>query len=303
MRSTRNLLTLALIFLLTACATEEKTQVAKELSEDELYEKAQFALETKNYSIAIDHLRALESRYPFGAYAEQSQLELIYSYYKRLEPEAASATAERFIRLHPQHPNVDYAYYMKGLSSYTADVGLMERYVQIDMSKRDPGQARNSFAEFAELLSRFPSSIYADDSRQRMIFLRNQLSMYEIHVAEYYLKRRAYVAAINRGQYVVENMQRTPAVPIAMAIMVEGYQQLGLTDAANDTLTVMRHNYPEHPFLDAFGDFTGYTRFDDVDPSVWTILSFDLISTDDDTETPDFEVPEPPTDEDSDSWF
>lgn len=301
MRSTRTLLTLTLVFLLAACATEKKSKVAKELSEDELYSAAQVALDHSNYSIAIEHLRALESRYPFGSYAEQSQLELIFSYYKRMEPEAASATADRFIRLHPQHPNVDYAYYMKGLSSYTADVGLMERYVEVDMSKRDPGQARNSFAEFAELLSRYPNSVYADDARQRMIFLRNQLSIYEIHVAEYYLKRKAYVAAINRGQYVLENMQRTPAVPIALAIMVEGYQRLGLTDAADETLAVMRHSYPEHPHLDAFGEFTGYKRFEDVDPSVWTILSFDLISTDDPDAPEASETPEPPTD--SESWF
>ncbi|MCL6416173.1 outer membrane protein assembly factor BamD [Aestuariirhabdus sp. Z084] len=289
MRSLRNLITPLLALVLVACASDDKVKIDEGYSESELYRKAQFALETTNYGEAIDHLRALESRFPFGSYAEQAQLELIYAYYKRIEPEAAKATADRFIRLHPQHPNVDYAYYMKGLASYTADVGLMERYVEIDMSKRDPGQARASFAEFAELLNRFPDSPYAADARQRMIFLRNQLSLYEIHVADYYLKRRAYVAAVNRGQYVLENMQRTPAVPAAMAVMIEGYQRLDMQAEADAILKVMRMNYPKHPSLDEKGNFTGYKNFNDVDPSVWTVISFDLISTD----APDPTPPQP----------
>ncbi|RRJ83266.1 outer membrane protein assembly factor BamD [Aestuariirhabdus litorea] len=292
MRSFRNLITPLVALLLVACAADDKNLIPEDLSETELYRKAQSALELRNFGEAVDNLRALESRYPFGSYAEHAQLELIYAYYMRQEPESAKATAERFIRLHPQHPNVDYAYYMKGLASYTADVGLMERYVEIDMSRRDPGQARDSFTEFAELLNRFPESPYATDARQRMIFLRNQLSLYEIHVADYYLKRKAYVAAVNRGQYVVENMQRTPAVPAALAVMVEGYLQLGLDEEAQSTLEVMRLNYPKHPSLDEAGNFIGYKRFDDVDPSVWTIISFDLIG------GGEAETPQPPASSD-----
>ncbi|WP_426414829.1 outer membrane protein assembly factor BamD [Aestuariirhabdus sp. LZHN29] len=288
MRLLRNLTTPLLALLLVACASDDKNKIDEDLSETELYRKAQFALENTNYGEAVDSLRALESRYPFGSYADHAQLELIYAYYKRLEPEAAKATADRFIRLHPQHPNVDYAYYMKGLSSYTADVGLMERYVEIDMSRRDPGQARSSFAEFAELLNRFPNSAYATDARQRMIFLRNQLSFYEIHVADYYLKRRAYVAAVNRGQYVLENMQRTPAVPAAMAVMIEGYRKLEMHEEAERTLEIMRLNFPKHPSLDEAGNFIGYKSFNDVDPSIWTVVSFDLIGSGD---------PEPPAPE------
>ncbi|MDE1460527.1 outer membrane protein assembly factor BamD [Spartinivicinus poritis] len=270
-------LLLSLALLLSACASDSKQDIPEELTEAELYQQAQLALDTSNYSDAIDKLRALESRFPFGSYAEQAQLDLIFAYYKNQEQEAAKASAERFIRLHPQHENVDYAYYMKGLASYTADIGFIERFVEIDMSKRDPGQARDSFNEFAELLKRFPNSRYAPDAQKRMIHLRNQLSRYEIHVANYYMKRKAYVAAANRARFVVENMQETPAIPDALAILVEANQHLGLTKASDNALKVLRTNYPKHPALDSQGNFVQYKVYYDVDPSVWNIVSFGLL--------------------------
>ncbi|HLT04383.1 MAG TPA: outer membrane protein assembly factor BamD [Pseudomonas sp.] len=244
---------------LAACASEPKDD---EFSEAELYRQAQSALDDKSYTTAVNKLRALESRYPFGRYAEQAQLELIYAYYKNLEPEAAKSAADRFIRLHPQHPQVDYAYYLKGLAAFDQDNGLLARFMPLDMSKRDPGAARDSYNEFARLTSRFPDSRYAPDARQRMIFLRNRLAANEVHVGQYYLTRKAYVAAANRGRYVVENFQETPAVGDGLALMVEAYQHLGLNDLADTSLATLKLNYPQHPSLRG-GQFTPRASVDE----------------------------------------
>ncbi len=275
MRPAKPLTVLALTVMLAACSSTE-TKVPENLSEAQLYQQATSQLDNNNYSVAVDTLRALESRYPFGPFAEQAQLDLIYAYYKSAEPEAAQASAERFIRLHPQHPNVDYAYYMRGLASNTADLGLIERYIPVDMSRRDPGQARQSFSEFSELLRRFPDSQYATDARQRMIYLRNRMGAYELHVADYYMKRKAYVAAINRGRYIVEHMQGTQAVEEGLAIMIEGYQHLGLNEPANEALEVLKANFPESKKLDANGNFVGHRVYGDVDPSLLNTLTFGL---------------------------
>lgn len=232
---------------LAACASQDPKD--DELSEAELYRQAQSALDDKSYTTAVAKFKALESRYPFGRYAEQAQLELIYAYYKNLEPEAAKSAADRFIRLHPQHPQVDYAYYMKGLAAFEQDNGLLARFLPLDMSKRDPGAARDAYNEFARLTARFPNSQYAPDARQRMIFLRNRLAANEIHVGHYYLTRKAYVAAAGRGRYVVENFQETPAVADGLALMVEAYLHLGLDDLAARSLEVLRLNYPQHASL------------------------------------------------------
>ena len=277
MRSAKKIIALSFAVLLTACSSTEKNVVPEDLSETELYQKASQSLENRNYSGAIDNLRALESRFPFGPFAEQAQLDLVYAYYKNAEPEASRASAERFIRLHPQHPSVDYAYYMKGLASNTADIGLIERYVPVDESIRDPGQARQSFNEFNELLRRFPDSQYAPDARQRMIALRNRLSRYEIHVADYYMKRKAYVAAVNRGRYIVEHLQGTPVVEQALGMMVEGYHHLGLIEPADEALLMLKTNFPESDLLDSNGNYTGYRVYQDVDPSVWNIMTFGLV--------------------------
>ncbi|MGB0360850.1 MAG: outer membrane protein assembly factor BamD [Endozoicomonas sp.] len=266
--------------ILTGCAssgssTEE--QLPESLSEADLYQVARKSIDDERYSEAVKSLRALESRYPFGAFSEQAQLDIIYTYFQSIEPEASKAAADRFIRLHPQHPDVDYAYYMKGLASHTASLGLLERYLPLDLTRRDPGDARVSFNEFSELLNRFPESKYAADARQRMVALRNRLAEYEVHAANFYLKRKEYVAAIKRGQYVVENMQKTPAVPEALSIMIEGYQHLALTQPASEALAVLKLNYPDHSSLDAQGNFIGYKVFDDVDPSIWSTLTFGLI--------------------------
>jgi outer membrane protein assembly factor BamD len=243
----KHLLLIAILALTAACSSKEV--VDENLSETELYQQAQADLDSKSYTSAVAKLKALESRYPFGRYAEQAQLELIYAYYKNVEPEAAKSAADRFIRLHPQHANVDYAYYLKGLASFDQDRGLIARFVPLDMTKRDPGAARDSYNEFAQLTSRYPTSRYSADAKQRMIYLRNLLAAYEIHVAHYYLTRNAYVAAANRGRYVVENFQETPAVGDGLAVMTEAYQRLTLDELAATSLETLKLNYPDHPSL------------------------------------------------------
>ncbi|AXO62986.1 outer membrane protein assembly factor BamD [Ectopseudomonas oleovorans] len=246
----KHLLLIAILALTAACSSKQ-AEVDENLSEVELYQQAQADLDNRSYTQAIAKLKALESRYPFGRYAEQAQLELIYAYYKNAEPEAAKSSAERFIRLHPQHANVDYAYYLKGLASFDQDRGLLARFLPLDMTKRDPGAARDSYNEFAQLTSRYPTSRYAPDAKQRMIYLRNLLAAYEVHVGHYYLTRQAYVAAANRGRYVVENFQETPSVGDGLAIMTEAYQRLSLDDLAATSLETLKLNYPDHPSLES----------------------------------------------------
>jgi len=245
---TQPLLLLTILIMLTACASK-KSAIDDNISEAQLYQEAQSALDNNSYSAAAEKLKSLESRYPFGHFAEQAQLELVYAYYKAGDSEAARTAAERFIRLHPQHPNADYAWYLKGLTSFEQDRGVLSRFLPLDVTSRDPGAARDSFNEFAELLRRFPQSRYAPDAKQRMIYLRNRLAAYEVHVGNYYIKRKAWLAAANRGRYVVENFQGTPSVGDGLALMAEGYRQLKLNDLADSALTTLRLNYPEHPVL------------------------------------------------------
>jgi outer membrane protein assembly factor BamD len=244
----KHFLLVGLLAFLSACASNQVLD--ESLSESELYLLAQQDLDANSYNAAVEKLRALESRYPFGRFAQQAQLELIYAYYENQEPEAAKSSADRFIRLHPQHPNVDYAYYMRGMTSFTRDRGIFERFLPLDMTRRDPGAARDSFNEFAQLVSRYPESRYAPDARLRMIYLRNLLAAYDVNVGHYYLKRQANVAAANRGRYVVENFQQTPSVADGLALMVEAYQRMAMPELAETSLAVLRSNYPEHPSLD-----------------------------------------------------
>lgn len=251
--------------------------------EQQMYEDAQRYLRNGNFDLAVKSLQLLESRYPFGKYAEQAQLELIYAHFNAYEHEAAVEAADRFIRLHPQHPSVDYAYYMKGLAAYSANQDLFTRFLPTDPTKRDNSYAREAFAEFAQLLSRYPDSPYAADARARMIALRNLLARHEVNVANYYFRRGAYLAATNRGRYVVENYQRTPAVADALAVMAQGYILLGMDDLAQDSIDVLALNYPEHPAIDENGLFVSSYTLDGQQRSWVNKVSFGL-----------FDPPQPP---------
>ena len=240
-----------------ACSTFDasKRSGTDEYNETELYEIAQKFIDSRFWEDAIETLQKLEENYPFGKYAEQAQLELIYAYYESDQLEAVSVTADRFIRLHPKHRHLDYAYYMKGLATFTRHSGLLGDFTPTDLTTRDPGQAQQSFALFAELINRFPESDYKNDAIKRMEFLRNLLARQEIHIANYYFKRGAYLAAVNRGRYVIENYEQTPAVPDALAIMAQGYHLLGLVDLSRDSIAVLKANYPEYPAFNQNGAF------------------------------------------------
>lgn len=241
-------------FILASCASKD-AQEPVESTEQAYYTGAKKALKGHNYTEAVELLEELESRYPFGRFAEQAQLDLIYAHYKSFDYEAARAAADRFIRLHPQHSQLDYAYYLRGLASFSQDQSFIDRFLPTDRTKRDPGSARESLADFGTLAARFPDSQYADDARVRMIYLRNLLAAYEVHVARYYLKRQAYVAAANRGRYVVENFPQTPSTSDGLAVMIEAYQQLGMNDLARQSLNVLISNYPDYPAISQAGEF------------------------------------------------
>ncbi len=256
MNAFKIILALCLALTLAACSnTPDRGDQPAESSEKEIYDAAQRFLDSGNYDLAVKNLQLLESRFPFGPYAEQAQLEIIYAHYRARETEVAIAAADRFVRLHPQHPNVDYAYYMRGLANYTEGEGLLERFIPTDMTQRDPGSAIQAFDDFRQLLQRFPNSNYAPDAKARMIFLRNRLARYEINVANYYFKRKAYLAAANRGRYGIENLPGSEAVPDALAVMVQAYRLMDMNDLAEQSLQVLRTNYPRHPSLDENGNF------------------------------------------------
>ena len=247
--------------LTTGCSwfgwgVEEQTEEdSAGLTEKDFYERIQTSLNASNWTVAISNLQLLESQFPFGKYAEQGQLELIYAQYKSGDYESSIASADRFIRLHPQHPNVDYAFYVKGLSEISQTGGFFDSFLPTDSSMRDIGEARGAFTTLTELLSRFPESPYATDARKRLVSLRNRLARAEIHVANYYFTRGAYLAAANRGRFVVENFQQSPAVPDGLAVMAQAYYLLGMKELADNSVEVLVANYPEHPSLDSNGQF------------------------------------------------
>ena len=260
--------------LLTGCAKD--TDDSEEASELALYESAQSGMAAGNYKDAVARLQALEARFPFGRYAEQAQLEIIYAYYQSSQAEAARAAADRFIRLHTNHPNVDYAYYLRGLASFEEDENFLTKLFPLDPSKRDPGAARESFEDFSLLLRRFPTSEYAPDAQQRMRYLKNLLAEAELHAARYYIYRGAYMAAANRGRYVLENFQGTIAVPDALAIMVESYRLLEQQTLAENALLVLRNNYPDHSSLDVNGNFNPSRSVRKTEKSWLNVLSLGL---------------------------
>ncbi|SDX76761.1 outer membrane protein assembly factor BamD [Allochromatium warmingii] len=214
-----------------------------------LYAEAAAELDAGSYKSAIELYQTLEARYPFGRYAMQAQLDAAYAHYRADEPEDALAAAERFIKLYPQNPYVDYAYYLKGIVNYNRSVGFLDRFIPTDASQRDPGAALDAFKDFATLVERFPNSKYAEDARQRMIYLRSNLAMNEIHVARYYLKRGAYLAAANRANYVIQHYQRTSAVDDALEVLVAAYGALGKTDLAADAKRILDLNRQQGRFI------------------------------------------------------
>lgn len=202
-----------------------------------------------NWEKAIKYFEALEARYPYGRYAQQAQLEVAYAYYKDREPVSAIAAADRFVKLHPNHPNVDYVYYLKGLANFNDELGFVGYVVTQDLTDRDPKAARDSFDAFKELVAKFPQSKYAPDAIKRMNYLVNTLSAYEAKVAHYYYRRGAYVASVNRAQNLVKTYPNTPATEDGLAIMMYGYDAMGLKDLSTDARRVLEKTFPNSAYL------------------------------------------------------
>ena len=251
MRLTLPLRLILLLFVVfaAACHHDKKQDDAEVLPVEDMYSTAKAALVDNNLTKAIKYYQRLVARFPFGPYTEQATIELAYAQYKSGKPEDGYSTINRFIKTYPTHKHVDYAYYLRGIINFDRDRGFLDHYANQDMTKRDQGNTLQSFEDFNELLSKFPDSRYAPDARMRMVYLRDNLSRAQLHVAEFYLNRGAYVAAINRSKDIVERFQRTPAAGDALAIMTLSYKSLGQDKLATDTERVLKLNFPDHPYF------------------------------------------------------
>ncbi len=224
---------LFILFFQFSCASKNLNESKADVSpEKEIYDIAQERIKNENYSLAIQALENLERRFPFGKYAEQAQAELIYAYYENGLYDAALSAAERFINLHPRHPNTDYAYFMKGLASFSKEKELLSTVPILGelTYKRDLSSAKKSFKDLSEFISRFPESEYADDAKKRMVFLRNLIAKQEIEVAEFYIERKAYIAAVSRADYIISNLPNSPVIEQALKLKVKAYELMEKDD-------------------------------------------------------------------------
>lgn len=246
------------------------------MTEAKHYEEAYELLEKKSYLSAIDELEELEARFPYGDYTEQTQLDLIYVRFKALDYPEAVAQADRFIRSYPTHEKLDYALYMKGLGNFYMDLGLFDRISETDKAARDLDSMRDAFQDFDELIQRFPQSPFAADARQRMVHIRNMLAEQELRAANYYARRRAFIASANRAQFVVRHFQESPAMPEALAILSKSYEELEQPELAQKSLAVLQQSWPESDYFNSNGE---------IDIEWWptarrrwlSLLTFDLL--------------------------
>ena len=238
-----------LLLTLTACSLlnskPEADNPAKTVSAEVMYNDAMKNLNANSFEEAIKQFESLESHYPYGRYAQQAQLAIAYAYYRQNEAESSIAAADRFIKQYPNNPHVDYAYYVKGLANFNADIGLFGLAFGQDPTERDPKAAQDSFAAFKDLVLRFPTSRYTPDARLRMQYLLDALAKYDIHVARYYLRRGAHIAAVNRAKEVLTQYPNTPAIYDALRILVEGYDALGMSELRDDAQRVLVKNFHE----------------------------------------------------------
>jgi len=259
------------ISLLGGCSMFAEEDATKGWSQQKLYNEATEELSSGNYDKAVEYYEKLEARYPFGKYAHQAQLNVVYAYYRAGEPESALAAADRFIKFHPGHPAVAYVHYLKGLVNFNSSLGFMARFIPTDNSQRDPGATRESYKDFAVVVRDFPDSDYAEDSRKRMLYLRNNLARHEVHVARFYIKRGAYVAAANRAGSVVQHYQRTPALRDALEVMIEAYTRLGMDDLAGDAQRVLAMNENNQALIEDPLEFGDKSLGDDI----WDFFGLD----------------------------
>jgi outer membrane protein assembly factor BamD len=243
----RSLAVIAVVLALSACGGDSavKKDATQGWSVEKLYAEAKAEATAGNYRRAISYFERLSSRFPYGKYAQQSQLDLAYAYFKDREPASAIATCDRFLKLYPNHPNADYAYFLKGLISFNEDLGIAAKVTDQDMTDRDPQAMRESFYALQELVTRYPESRYTPDALRRMQYLVNALASAEVKVADYYLRRKAYVAAVNRAQFAIDNYPQAPALERALEVLAESYRAMGLTDLEKDAMRMLSINFPK----------------------------------------------------------
>lgn len=241
---------IALALSLSACGLlPEQIDETTSWSASKLYSEARSEASSGNYEKAVKYFEKLETRYPFGLFAQQAQMEIAYAYYRQDEKALALAAIERFIKLHPNHPNVDYMYYLRGLVNFNDKIGLLQHFSKEDVTERDPKAAQEAFDSFKLLVTRFPDSKYAPDAHLRMKYLLNALAQYEVHVAKYYYRRGAYLAAANRAQQALQKYPDAPAIEEALFVLVRSYDKLGMTDLRDDADRVFKKNFPNSVYL------------------------------------------------------
>jgi outer membrane protein assembly factor BamD len=238
-----SLVALCVVLLAVSGCRSHREKQAKKVTPEALYKKAHKALDNFDFNGAIKSYEQLTARFPFTDEARQARLDLIYAYYRANEGESATDAAETFIRENPTHPRVDYAWYVKGLVDFEHQPNAIERLFHADLTKRPPSTARKAFAAFKTVVEQYPKSEYAHDSLQRMVYLRDRLASYEVHVARFYLKRGAYIAAAQRAKGAIEQYDGAPAVREALEIMIESYDRLNLQALAAQTRQVYAANY------------------------------------------------------------
>lgn len=244
-------LILILFIGVSACKKNNKKESVEvtKFSAETLYNKSKKYLDLGLWDNAILHYKHLRNQYPFGRYAEQGSLELAYAYFRTYDMELAISTLERFIKNYPAHEHLDYAYYLKGLIYFESEKGLVEKIKPSESIDRNQENAKLAFVSFKTFIEKFPNSIYASDAELRMLHIRNKLAAYELHIAKYYMRREAYIGAINRCKYVIEAFQKTDAVADSIALMAESYKRLGQDDLAQSSIQVLKANFPNHTYL------------------------------------------------------
>ena len=251
-RSVTALASLLLAFSLAGCGLfADREEKYKDWSAEQFYKAAKEELDSGAWEAAVKLYEKLEAKFPFGRYAQQAQLEVAYAFYKQGETAQCVSAVDKFVKLHPNHPNVDYALYLKGLANFKEDLGPLTTLAKQDLADRDPKAARESFETFKDLVTRFPESRYANEARERMIYLVEALARHEIHVARYYITRGAFLAAANRAQDAIVRFPNSPTHREALEVLVEAYDRMGMAELRDDAKKVLARNYPSDPMTQA----------------------------------------------------
>jgi outer membrane protein assembly factor BamD len=247
---TRNLsIALLASSLLAGCSSNPKDEKYNEMAANEIYQQGVKHTHKNRFNMAVEDFEALEARYPFGEYADKAQLGAIYAHYLGEEYTQALPATDRFLRMYPRHPNVDYAYFMKGLIHFSEAVGFFSKYLPMERAERDPNPGKKALASFEHLVSHYPNSAYVENAKQRMIYLRNLVAENELYVARFYLRKGAYLAAATRSNYLLVHFDQAPQTEEALSIMVQAYRALDFHDLASDAFFILRHNFPQSEFV------------------------------------------------------